>query len=105
MYQYKAICTRVIDGDTVELNVDLGFNIHHIIRGRLYNVSAPELFSGNERDKGELAKSFLNQLVYGRSVIVNTYKDKMTFNRWVVELKFDSGVNINELVENYCKTL
>jgi hypothetical protein len=33
MYTYKAVCTRVIDGDTVELLINLGFNITHKIRG------------------------------------------------------------------------
>ena len=35
MYEYKAKVHRVIDGDTVDLIVDLGFGVHIKIRGRL----------------------------------------------------------------------
>jgi micrococcal nuclease len=105
MYQYKAKCLRVVDGDTVELEVDLGFSIRYIIRGRLYNVYAPELFSGKQRDKGALAKKFLEETIANKNLVVNTHKDQMTFNRWVIELHDDQGVNLNEVVNNYCKTL
>lgn len=104
-YSYKAICTRVIDGDTVELDVDLGFNVQIAIRGRLLNVYAPELFSGKDRANGKLAKDYLEKLVLNKEVLINTYKDKTSMGRWIVELKYLDGENLNMLVENYCKTL
>jgi len=42
MYEYKARVGRIVDGDTVDLYVDLGFNITTKIRGRLINVDTPE---------------------------------------------------------------
>lgn len=105
MYQYNALCTRVIDGDTIELVVDLGFNISNTIRGRLLNVEAPEIFSGTEKEKGQAAKAFVEALLLNQTVIVNTYKDRMSFNRWIVEVKGLDGKNINEEIANYCKTL
>lgn len=108
-YAYRATCTRVIDGDTVELVVDLGFRVSTTIRGRLLDVYAPELFSGTEKDKGEHAKKYLEELVLNKpNLFVKTYKDKQTFNRWVVELfiKNDvSAVYINEHMKSFCKTL
>jgi len=104
-YVYKARCTRVVDGDTLELDVDLGFNVALTIRGRLLGVDAPELFSGTDRENGKLAKLFLENLVLNKDLLVNTYKDKTTFGRWLVEVKYVSGENINVLAENYCKTL
>ena len=105
MYQYKAKCLRVIDGDTAELEVDLGFGIRYVLRGRLYNVYAPELFSGKERDKGALAKKFLEETIINKPLIVSTYKDQQTYNRWVIKISDEKGNNINEIVESYCKTL
>ena len=48
MYEYKATCIRVVDGDTYEMDIDLGFGIH--IRGdhvpaatiRLMGIDTPE---------------------------------------------------------------
>lgn len=105
MYQYNALCTRVIDGDTVELVVDLGFNIKHTIRGRLYNVNAPEIFSGEERDKGKKAKEYLEQLILNQTTVINTYKDKISFNRWIVEIHSNGGKSINEEMNTFCQQL
>ena len=42
MYEYRARVKRVVDGDTVDFVVDLGFNIHTTIRTRLLGVDTPE---------------------------------------------------------------
>jgi micrococcal nuclease len=49
MYTYKAEVIRVIDGDTVVLNIDLGFKIHHITPCRLAGINAPEMNSKDEK--------------------------------------------------------
>jgi len=105
MYQYNAVCTRVIDGDTVEVVVDVGFNIKHTIRGRLYNVDAPELFSGNNKDNARKVKEYLDELVLNKTVVVNTYKDRMSFNRWIIEIHSLNGQSINEQVSTFCQQL
>lgn len=104
-YVYNAKCLRVVDGDTLELAVDLGFNVSINIRGRLLNVNAPELFSGSNRENGKLAKLYLENLVKDKDLRINTYKDRTTFGRWLVEIKYLSGEDVNMLAENYCKTL
>lgn len=105
MYHYKAHCTRVVDGDTAELVVDLGFNISHKIRGRLLDVNAPEIFSGTDKDAGKAVKTYLESLILDKSVFVETYKDKMSFNRWIVTIWEPDGMNINNKVMEFCKTL
>jgi micrococcal nuclease len=105
MYTYKAMCTRVIDGDTLELNIDLGFHTHTKIRGRLLNVNAPELFSGTDRVNGKLAKEHLETLVLNKPLIINTFKDKKSFDRWIVEVRYVDGGNVNELIEKYCQEI
>tara|TARA_R100001198_G_C5143109_1_gene155996 strand:+ start:129 stop:464 length:336 start_codon:yes stop_codon:yes gene_type:complete len=42
MYEYNAKVDRVVDGDTVDFIVDLGFNINIKIRTRLIGVDTPE---------------------------------------------------------------
>lgn len=105
MHTYKAVCTRVIDGDTIELDIDLGFHVHTTVRGRLLGVNAPELFSGDNRDKGKLAKDHMETLVLNKPLIINTFKDKKSFDRWIVEIKYEDNTSVNELIEEYCKTL
>lgn len=108
MYTYKGKVTRVIDGDTIEVLTDLGFHIFHTIRVRLYQVDAPELFTGSERDKGAKAKEHLVSLVDGKEVLIYTFKDKMSFNRYVANVEVigeETKPNINELMEEFCKGL
>ena len=104
MYTYHATITRVIDGDTVEAVVDLGFQIRHTIRVRLLNVHAPELFSGTNRDKGAQAKAYLETLCLHKPVRLTTHKDRVSFNRYVATLTTET-MNINEVMQTYCETL
>lgn len=43
MYTYKATLTRIIDGDTYEADIDLGFHVHIRARLRLAATDCPEL--------------------------------------------------------------
>ena len=48
MYHYKATVNRVIDGDTVDMIMDLGFGVSKLVRIRLADIGAPEV-KGDER--------------------------------------------------------
>ena len=50
MYNYNATCTRVVDGDTVEAMIDLGFGVHVNKRIRVAGIDATE---SRTRDKQE----------------------------------------------------
>ena len=54
MYEYRARCTRVVDGDTVDMEVDVGFRVTAKIRFRLLAVDTPEL---RDRDETERARA------------------------------------------------
>ena len=78
-FWYGATVLKVIDGDTVELMVDLGFNVHHKIRVRLYGVNAPESRTKDlaEKEMGMRAKRYTQDWLTGhRWVFVNTIPDK-----------------------------
>ena len=69
----------VVDGDTVDLMIDLGFNIHHKIRVRLYGVNTPESRTKDlkEKELGLKAKQFTKDwLTSHKWVYVNTIPDK-----------------------------
>jgi micrococcal nuclease len=43
MYEYRATIVRVVDGDTVDASVDLGFDVRFTMRLRLFGINAPEM--------------------------------------------------------------
>lgn len=97
-YTYKAMVVKVIDADTVDLLVDLGFAISNKIRIRLLGIDAPEM----RTDEGKAAKvAVMQKMPVGASVIVRTFKragDK--YGRWLARVYMDE-VDIAEwLVEN-----
>lgn len=59
-FWYSADVIKVIDGDTLDLLVDVGFKIHHKIRVRLYGVNTPESRTKDLEEKtlGLKAKNF-----------------------------------------------
>lgn len=78
-FWYGATLNKVIDGDTIELMVDLGFNVHHKIRVRLYGVNTPESRTKDlaEKTMGLKAKQFTQEwLTNHKWVFVNTIPDK-----------------------------
>ena len=102
MYDYMATVVGVHDGDTVTLDVDLGFNIHFQLKCRLDGINAPEL----PTDAGMAAGKHLKELILrggnavGR-VHVLTNKDKQEkFGRylailWSPTIEF-ANVSINK---------
>jgi micrococcal nuclease len=78
-FWYGAEVLNVVDGDTVDLRIDLGFDIHHKIRVRLYGVNTPESRTSNKEEKvlGLKAKQFTKDWLSGHKwVFVNTIPDK-----------------------------
>lgn len=76
MYEYRAQVVEIVDGDTVKLDVDLGFSIRQRMTLRLYGINAPEMV-GATRAKGEAARDYLAKLIPADSfVTIRTHKDK-----------------------------
>lgn len=65
MYIYNAKCLRVVDGDTVDAQIDLGFDTHKIIRIRLVGINAPESRTRDleEKERGLAAKARVKQIL------------------------------------------
>ena len=96
LYHYRAVITEVYDGDTVTIDVDLGFSVW--VRGerlRLARIDAPEV-RGADREAGLAAREFLRSLVLDKPIIVQTIRDrKGKFGRYIAELWLD-GENVND---------
>jgi micrococcal nuclease len=74
LYHYRAIVTDVYDGDTVTVDIDLGFHVW--VRGekiRLAHIDAPEL-KGDTKVAGKAAGDFLRELILNKKVIIQTIK-------------------------------
>ena len=78
-FWYGATILRVVDGDTVDLMVDLGFSVHHKIRVRLYGINTPESRTKDlkEKELGLKAKKYVEDWCTNHKwVFVNTIPDK-----------------------------
>lgn len=65
MYIYKAKCLKVVDGDTIDAQIDLGFDTHKVIRIRLVGINAAESRTRDleEKAKGLAAKQFVKDIL------------------------------------------
>jgi len=103
---YNATVVRVVDGDTIRLDIDLGFDI--VLNNqsvRLYRVDTPECRTRDLKEKaaGLLAKSVVKGFIdQGSKVVIKTSLDtKGKFGRILGTIITDNGININEhLIDN-----
>lgn len=87
MWNYRAHCYRVVDGDTYDVAIDLGFNIYHKIRLRLKGVDTPEVFGPTASEEGKKAAEFVKGLIENKDIVVTTYKAQpSTFNRYEADV-------------------
>lgn len=94
-YQYQAKVTRVIDGDTLEVVVDLGFHASFSTTLRLYGINAPEM-KGTTKAAGTKSKERLKTLLEGKDVLIDSKRlDK--YGR-TVSTVFVGDMNVNELM-------
>ena len=79
MYEYRCTVTRVVDGDTVDAEIDLGFDIVFKSRIRLFGVDTPESRTRDldEKARGKLASAFLSEKIEQADFVkVQTKLDK-----------------------------
>lgn len=95
---YSATCDRVIDGDTIIAQVDLGFRVYIKIPIRVRGVNAPELH-GATKEAGLAAKQYVTDLLAGKTLLVQSFKDDQSFARWVCDVWVDTSL-LADLVIN-----
>lgn len=89
-YIFEGLVDRVIDGDTYDIILDLGFYTTHTIRVRLKGVDTPEVFGKNTSEAGKIASAYVKDLIENKRVVVQTYKNApSSFNRWEADVYFN----------------
>lgn len=102
-YIYKIFVTRVIDGDTVDATIDLGFDITIKKRIRLHGIDTPETRTRDKQEKvrGFAAKKRLQEIVDNQNgVLYLKCMDKGKYGRCVgilFEEDFDDE-SVNDLL-------
>jgi len=100
MHEYKSKVTKVVDGDTIKCDIDLGFDIvlsNQTIR--LFGIDTPESRTKDLEEKfyGNISKAFLNDYCpKGSYITLRTHLDKKgKFGRILGEIIVNK-VNLNE---------
>ena len=93
LYNYRATITNVVDGDTVDATIDLGFRMTSTQRLRLLGLDTPEKF-GPTKTQGLAAKQFVMTNLLFQHVVIRTHKSDV-FGRWLAVI-FLGGVNFNQ---------
>jgi len=101
LYHYRAKVVSVYDGDTCTLNIDLGLDLmKRNEKVRLSRINAPEV-RGEERPQGLVARDWLRERIDGRTVWIQTLKDKKgKYGRYIAEIWIEDEpevfVNVND---------
>ena len=103
LYHYKAKVTKVYDGDTCTVEVDLG--MHTFLKDeivRLNRINAPEV-KGPEKEKGLKSRDFLKGQILNKEIILETIKDQdEKYGRYLGEIHLEKKpgefMNINDLL-------
>ena len=106
MYRYNVAVTRVVDGDTVDVDIDLGFGMtYKKQRVRMMGIDTPESRTRNLEEKfyGKASKAHLTQLIENAKEIQLVSHDKGKFGRILGELfDPDNVVSINQqMIDDY----
>jgi micrococcal nuclease len=93
IYIYKSELIRVVDGDTVDLIIDLGFDTSRKERFRLYGIDAPEM----RTEAGKEAKAWLwealqpLEAIYVQTIQLSTKAKRDKYGRFLAVLYDDLG--------------
>ncbi len=95
IYIRRARLIRVIDGDTYEMRIDLGYRVEGRFHIRVRGLDAPEL----DTPAGHEAKALAERLfaAHPDRIVVQSYKDRQSFARWVADV-YVNGTSMVELM-------
>jgi micrococcal nuclease len=103
MYNYKAYVTNIVDGDTFDATVDLGFTITTKQRFRLKDVDTPETWrpkTESEREHGKRATDFVTPLLLNKEVTLTSVKSAV-YSRYEAYVTLSDGSDLGTLlIEN-----
>ena len=95
LFRFSATVVKIVDADTIDFLVDLGFRINQEVRVRLFGINAPER---NALGGSEATAYVKTKLPVGREVIIETFKNPTDkYGRWLATIYLDD-VNLNQLI-------
>ena len=100
-YRYKGRVNRVVDGDTVDAYIDMGFHVFTNQRLRIDSFDAPESWRPrNEAEKihGEAAKARAKELLEGHDLIFTTSKASGIYGRFGASITLPDGRKFGEVM-------
>tara|TARA_Y100000310_G_scaffold256144_1_gene263863 strand:+ start:5389 stop:5727 length:339 start_codon:yes stop_codon:yes gene_type:complete len=104
MYEYKAKLLRIIDGDTIDCVIDLGFNVRLKERIRLKGIDTPETRTRDleEKERGLAAKKRVQEAFqYSDEFTVITEIHKGKYGRILGTIMLpDRKISLNEMLLN-----
>jgi len=91
LYWYRARVVRVVDGDTLVVEIDKGMRDRSEEAVRVAGVDTPEMFSGTDTAAGVAARDFTVAWVAAQGsdrwpLLLHTHRDTTTFNRYVADV-------------------
>jgi micrococcal nuclease len=100
MFEYKVIeIVKIVDGDTIDCVLDLGFGIYYKQRVRLHGIDAPESNSADSRERGMADEStgFFTRWISEnkKNLIVQTFKDDK-YGRMLGRFRTGDGRCVND---------
>jgi micrococcal nuclease len=103
VHEYHCVITRIIDGDTIDVDIDLGFDCWlHRQRIRLHGIDTPESRTRDLEEKkyGLAAKAFVEKFIpLGSTALLNT-KEKGKYGRYLGDFKVKNQWLCTELLKH-----
>ena len=102
MYEYQAIIKRVVDGDTVDIDIDIGFGV--VLRDervRIIGIDTPESRTSDKTEKvfGLASKERLKQLLGKKSILkCKEYDSKGKFGRILGDFTTNDGRMVTDVL-------
>lgn len=103
---YRAFCTYVVDGDTIDVFIDLGLYKYAYETIRIQDLNTPEIFrpeTEEERAQGFIAKEFVESKILNKQIKIQTEKDKQSFGRFIAKVFYyeeDQWKSLSEELTN-----
>ena len=103
MYEYNITVDRVVDGDTIDIWIDLGFDVRIFERVRMAGIDTPESRTRNAREKiyGKIATARVEELmpVGGTFQAISTsYDARGKFGRAMMDFRLSDGQMLCQLL-------
>jgi len=98
MYEYNCKIVRIIDGDSILVDIDLGFGTWRCGESiRLFGVDCPECRSRDPKEKaaGLAAKEFVKGLLHDGGTYTLTTKEKGKFGRYLGVIMLSDKTSVN----------